>query len=662
MDAGKVRLSSNSSCHRQGFLTLTHVCILQDHGTKSTKYYVKFVSRPAPTTVEGASPGHGSGSPLLRTPSPAATASITPPAPLLPQWRIKTQQEYVSSLSPSEIKKKGGLGKLEKQSGNRYFKRKRLVDILMLHAMSISVEDKELLPSFIHFLYGLLDHDPWKRLTSFQASQHPFVTGDFSQLRKRPPEITFDSKEENQANLELETYWQPPWDPSICRRKLLNVQKIREKQQTLRRSGTNRPHSLGGFNGDRRNRRSEPVSPMDESPLPQRLSGRGGVSPPNQVSGSSSATPGQTYHPPLFHGATSEHDLVSGGNPSSLSSLANPTVRSQLAFGGNVSPAHVPMPAPAMPKSFTGVSLHDIRGRAIEVDLANALQRPGVVPSAGTGGDGSFMAQSWGSNHLLNVQAPFNIESAHYGSGSGYLENGIIPGTPATQPLTQGSLQSFPGGHGMNPLWNSYGMYNSQAAPSHQSSQYMAPAPSHQHCNPGGFPSSSTSSITMADAPGYHHDMPFIDQNQFVSFQMNPSVPLQQQHTTGVQHHASLPFQNGPIGQQHQLQLSQPVFLAGGPESGYFYVTTSANGQPIVLQPVAVFNQHSNQFEQQGPSHQIYSQYMATQTIPTQFHGPNGFERGQPMAFQTLQPQQQRQMRAPHKSDRSNRYMSGSSM
>ena len=174
---------------------------MMDQGSKAPKYFVKQF------TTKAQSP---------RTPSPINESSPPPPRP---SWRIKTPTEYIQSLSPSEIRKKGGLAKFEKQHTNRYFKRKKLTDIVMLHGGS--KEDSEQLSLFVHFLLGILDPDPWKRWTAFQAAQHPFLTG--ASPRRKSDDV--DS-----------IYWIPPWDPSICRRKLLNVQKMREKQQALRRS------------------------------------------------------------------------------------------------------------------------------------------------------------------------------------------------------------------------------------------------------------------------------------------------------------------------------------------------------------------------------------------------------------------------------------------
>jgi serine/threonine protein kinase len=114
-----------------------------DQGSKSSKYFVKFVpaaSSPAPIPPPGG-PGSGSSSQPLRG---------------VPQWRIKTQQEVIASMSQNEIQRKGGLAKLEKLPANRYFKRKLLSDIVLHKGHSGTQEDKDLMKSFIHFLYGTL--------------------------------------------------------------------------------------------------------------------------------------------------------------------------------------------------------------------------------------------------------------------------------------------------------------------------------------------------------------------------------------------------------------------------------------------------------------------------------------------------------------------------
>ncbi len=122
-----------------------------DQGTKSNKYFVKYF--PTPTTAP-----EPSAQSSLTTPEGRSGSTEAPPRPL-PQWRIKTQAEYVASLSQSDIEKKGGLTKLERQPGNRYFRRKLLSDIILHEGQSGKHEDPRLLKSFVHFLYGTLHSD-----------------------------------------------------------------------------------------------------------------------------------------------------------------------------------------------------------------------------------------------------------------------------------------------------------------------------------------------------------------------------------------------------------------------------------------------------------------------------------------------------------------------
>lgn len=113
----------------------------------------------------------------------------------------------------------------------------------------------------LFLITGILDPDPWKRWTAHQASHHPFVAGGPIQRRRDGPRISEEIKDENRANLIGDIYWEPPWDPGICRKKLLNVQKMREKQNAARRGfsgnrnvGHTRPQSVGsndGLVGDR---------------------------------------------------------------------------------------------------------------------------------------------------------------------------------------------------------------------------------------------------------------------------------------------------------------------------------------------------------------------------------------------------------------------------
>ena len=125
-----------------------------DQGTKSAKYFMKFVpaATPAPSTLVQSSATTSDGR-SGSTEAVSGRSESEGPRPL-PRWRIKTKTEYISSLSHSDIEKKGGLAKLQKQPGNRYFRRKILSDIIFHKGHSGKQEDPHLLKAFVHFLYG----------------------------------------------------------------------------------------------------------------------------------------------------------------------------------------------------------------------------------------------------------------------------------------------------------------------------------------------------------------------------------------------------------------------------------------------------------------------------------------------------------------------------
>lgn len=117
-----------------------------DQGSKASKFFVKYVPRDA---LQAPTP----------TPSPLGTGDNdmarrhASPRPL-PQWRLRTQKEYIASLSQNEIRKKGGLAKLQKVPANRYFRGKKLSDIISQKGHNGNAEDKKSLEVFVHFLYG----------------------------------------------------------------------------------------------------------------------------------------------------------------------------------------------------------------------------------------------------------------------------------------------------------------------------------------------------------------------------------------------------------------------------------------------------------------------------------------------------------------------------
>ncbi|KAL3929750.1 MAG: hypothetical protein SGBAC_012074 [Bacillariaceae sp.] len=149
------------------------------------------------------------------------------------KWRLKSPTEFIASLSEDEIQRKGGRLKLEKQHHSRYFKKKRLADIVLHKGQSgTTKEDKYDLDLFVHFLYGaslcleigfiplqtdniclfregLLDPDPRKRWTAQQASHHPFLSS--SRMQEHTEQTYVESRiSGNVANLVGTLYWEPP--------------------------------------------------------------------------------------------------------------------------------------------------------------------------------------------------------------------------------------------------------------------------------------------------------------------------------------------------------------------------------------------------------------------------------------------------------------------
>ena len=127
-------------------------------------------------------------------------------------WKLKTPEEFVTSLSKDELERYGGAAKLEQPPANRYFKYTHLHDILLHHGNCKTPAEKESQSLFVHFLKGLLNPDPCERWTANQASSHPFITGTSSRRRLTS---TRGAKPNS-----IDVNWSPPWDTSICRRKL----------------------------------------------------------------------------------------------------------------------------------------------------------------------------------------------------------------------------------------------------------------------------------------------------------------------------------------------------------------------------------------------------------------------------------------------------------
>mmetsp|Transcript_25866 Transcript_25866/g.71193 ORF Transcript_25866/g.71193 Transcript_25866/m.71193 type:complete len:1182 (+) Transcript_25866:3-3548(+) len=595
-----------------------------DQGSKSTKYYIKFVSRKAGTPqpkgdVENASQSSNS----IKTPSPKAGNTSTSPSPPQLHWRLKSLQEYVSSLSQNDIRKKGGLAKLEKQPGNRYFRRKRLPDILALHSQSLQGEERDLVPAFIHFLYGLLDPDPWKRWTAFQAMQHPFLTGALNQLRPKTEADVFDPKETNHANLDLDHYWKPPWDPAICRRKLLNVQKMREKQQAMRRN-LSRPRSDASARSQRNS--AAPGTNMMVQGL-QSLNGTGS-SPPRQVSSSEhsmeSSHQAQGSHMDILSRAAASTSLTNLGNPTGA--MVPMAVEAAMGTQENVLGTAI-LDAHGGARSFNSAGYVSGSGVAIQGDLGNALQRPGVVPGAG-----GESVQSYGSSTISVGSGSFdlNASAAAPGSlphaGTNYVQSMPFSSSYASSDRPTQGYQATGLTAGMMP--------KNPAFPPEPSSAASSVTMEGQGSLLQGYPSNFTDAQQsgMAQQSQMQQTQQFGNQqggaNQTFGVQSQLQQPMLQQQFPGQMQQPQVsqqPFQSqdpslqlqqaGQLPQQqYQNMAQQPVILAqsNAPGGGFYYVATGANGQPIVLQPVGFLNQQ--QMGQQGmPQQQLPQQPQAGQ-------------------------------------------------
>ena len=171
-------------------------------------------------------------------------------------------------------------------------------------------------------------------------------------------------KDGNHANRLFNFYWEAPTDPAIYRRKLLNVQKTREKQQAARR-GLNRGHSLS---------RSRSASPSSQDGLPtfrhtyssnnhQGEDLQSSISSMDEASNQGSARLLQGSYQGAFNMSSSmtQFGVDHGIRLSGSSFGAHPGFSGPLSFSASGNSL-------ALPGSFN------------EVDFALALHRPGVVP------------------------------------------------------------------------------------------------------------------------------------------------------------------------------------------------------------------------------------------------------------------------------------------
>lgn len=232
------------------------------------------------------------------------------------------------------------------------------------------------------------------------------------------------SKNENQANILCDVYWEAPWDPSICRRKLLNVQKMREKQHVARRS----------FSGRVTPSRSPSTGTQDSATDHVR------DSPHGVNNGLAAAMATQGNHEQAYRLSSSFTDYPQGpvslaGGVADASSLAS----SQPRFATG-------------PQSYSGAGFGNLPpGSYNEVDFAFALNRPGVVPmcdsvssfDVGSVGSqqhlprGSTGGSSRGSlrNNVSQRRQPTPMVSRSFGER-------ITPSSERSVPMPQGGAPS----------------------------------------------------------------------------------------------------------------------------------------------------------------------------------------------------------------------------
>ena len=237
-------------------------------------------------------------------------------------------------------------------------------------------------------------------------------------------------KDGNHANRLFNLYWEAPSDPSIYRRKLLNVQKTREKQQAARR-GFNRGPGLS---------RSRSVSPSSQDGMP---TVRNAFSNNGNNGGD---VRNLTVNTDEANNQASARQLLQGsyqGIFNMSSSMTQFGMNQGLRLLGSSSGAH---PGFSGPQSFSesGVSL-GFPGSFNEVDFALALHRPGVVPMGDsvTTATTSTTSMSSGNNSRSNynqtsVGSFGTAQVLHYSSQQRRFATGSVPRT--SRSLNEGEL------------------------------------------------------------------------------------------------------------------------------------------------------------------------------------------------------------------------------
>jgi type II secretory pathway pseudopilin PulG len=419
-------------------------------------------------------------------------------------------------------------------------------------------------------LEGILDPDPWKRWTAFQAASHPFITGGPLESSSAITRSSSSPRDENQANRLFGLYWEPPPDPTIYRRKLLKVQKMREKQQLARRGlGRVRTQSPGNHDGL-------------SSVLEYCAGGTAPDDPP--VQSESNLIGGRQQNVHARHG-TSQMS-------SSMQDYGN---QQNVRLGEEASLASGAHPFLNGPQSYSEAGTSGLLpGTLTELDFAYALQRPGVVPM----GESVQSSVDMSSGPMPG----YGQSSFHHHYQQHHSNQSQMVGSYGSNPVSQPGSQKRRTAAGAVPMTSrSYGEGSVVSAPleiSHHQSQIMygsnrivGGAPAADIAVAGNVASPATStvvgnnppsgSLSSGVAPGTFPDDGILPNppalvgavpNHGFPVYGNAQAYLQQQHAALQQQQLLLQQQQAAIAlQQEQLRaygINQVMLTANGGGTG----------------------------------------------------------------------------------------------
>jgi hypothetical protein len=366
------------------------------------------------------------------------------------------------------------------------------------------------------------------------------------------------NKDENQANILCDIYWEAPWDPNVCRRKLLSVQKNREKQQatrrgnTLARSAPPRPSSANSH--DKISYQTEILDDQNAQQRPDHQQALDQILA-NQVAGGQVSS---SYTDYFQVGASSRFGTDAG----SVVSAGQKTYAS-----GPMSYSEAGYPTGFLQNSFS------------EVDFAYALQRPGVVPMGGESISSSVDLSAAGRSqqHLLAGTHAGNLRNHLPGIGSrSYGEMGDNGAGRHSLGFATSSVGTAPGGLGhqlsasmqlADTLWQQAPGAVSQQLASSLGQHLQQPGTSlDSYGHQGGV-------MTSLDDPRMQSQLQQQDPTTLAnSFQHqlaydHAQVYLQQQHLALQQQQMMLQQQQAALALQQQ-QLQAYGFTPGGMVGG----------------------------------------------------------------------------------------------